>query len=238
VLQPEKEVGRGWLGWALLAYLAVWAIGMASVDSGYVGHIGDDGGIYLVSAQSIRDGNGYRLPSRPGDPIARKYPPGFPLAIAATMELMPGAPGLASDIRSARILVALSGVVFLYLSWLLLMRLGMPQAYALAVVAAISLHPTIIALSSSIMSDVLHATLVLAVLLLAMSGWRMAQRYPAPTFFAAGALAAAAFWVRGNGIALLPALIAQAAFEPRRKTAIAATLAGFLLLIVPVSIAL
>ena len=237
MLQPEKEVRRGWLRWALVAYLAVWAIGMASLDTGYVGYIGDDG-TYLVTAQSIRDGNGYRLPSRPGDPIARKYPPGFPFAIATVMKLMPGAPGLDSDIRSARILVALSGAVFLFLSWLLLMRLGMPHVYALAAVGAISLHPTVITLSSSVLSDVLHAALVLAVLLLAMSGWRMAQRYPAAIFFAAGVLAAAAFWVRGTGIALFPALIAQAAFEPRRKTAIAATLAGFLLLIVPVSIAL
>jgi hypothetical protein len=228
---------RGWLGWALLAYLAFWAIGMASLDSGYVGYIGDDG-IYLVTAQSIRDGDGYRLPSRPGDPIARKYPPGFPFAIATIMKLMPGAPGLDSDIRSARFVVALSAAVFLYLSWLLLMRLGMPRGYALAVVAAISLHPTIIMLSISIMSDLLHAALVLAVMLLAMSGWRMARKYPVSTFFAAGLLAATAFWVRSTGIALFPALIAQAAFEPRRKTAIAATLAGFLLLVVPVSIAI
>jgi hypothetical protein len=207
---------------------------MASLYSGYVGHIGDDG-IYLVTAQSIRDGNGYRLPSRPGDPVARKYPPGFPLAIATVMKLMPGATGLASDIRSARILVALSGAVFLYLSWLLLMQLKMPPVYALATVAATSLHPTTITYSGLIMSDVLYAALAVAVFLLAMSGWRMARDYPAPIFLVTGALTAAAFSVRGNGIALFLALIAQAALAPRRKSALAFSVGGFLLLTVALS---
>jgi hypothetical protein len=223
------------LGWVLLAYLAVWSFGIARLDRGYVGRIRDDG-IYLVTAQSIRDGHGYRLPSRPGDPIARKYPPGFPLALAVTMKLIPGRSDLASDIQSARILVALSAAVFLYLSWLLLIQLKMPPAYALLAVAAISLHPTMIASSSTIMSDTFYSALALAVLLLAISSWRIAARYPAPIFLAGGALAAICFCVRGNGIAVFPALIAQAALLPRRKTAIVASVAGFLLLMVSISI--
>jgi hypothetical protein len=218
----------------LLAYLAVWAIGITSLDSGYVGHIADDG-IYLVTAQSIRDGHGYRLPSRPGDPIARKYPPGLPAAAAAVMKLMPGGRGLASDVLDARILIAFFAAVFLYLSWLLLMLLKMPPGYALAAVAAVSLHPTVIAYSSSIMSDLMYAALAMATLLVAMSGWKT-RGHPTRIFLAAGALAAAAICVRGNGIVLLPALIVQAALAPRRKAAIAASLAGFLLLVLPVTI--
>jgi hypothetical protein len=235
VPHPGERTRRARLEWIVLAYLAVWAVGMSALDTGYVGHIADDG-IYLVTAQSIRDGNGYRLPSRPGDPIARKYPPGFPLAIAAMMKIMPGSAGLASDIRSARIIVAISAAVFLYLSWLLLLRLRMPPAYALVAIAALSLHPTIVSLSSSIMSDVVHAALATAVLLIAMSGWKMTSRYAAPKFFGAGVLAAAAFWVRGNGIVLLPALMAQAELGPRRRAVTAASIAGFMLLIVTVSI--
>jgi hypothetical protein len=52
--------------------LLVWAIVAMSIDNGHVGVFHDDG-IYLVSAQAIRDGRGYQLPSRPGNPPP-KYP--------------------------------------------------------------------------------------------------------------------------------------------------------------------
>src|SRR4029079_6279313 len=65
---------------AILALgLLTWAAVALSIDNGHVGVFHDDG-VSLVSAQAIRDGRGYQLPSRPGNPPP-KYPPGLPLAI-------------------------------------------------------------------------------------------------------------------------------------------------------------
>src|SRR5262245_29742089 len=90
--------------------LVIWAALALSLDNGHVGVFHDDG-IYLVSAQSLRDGRGYQLPSRPGNPPP-KYPPGLPLVIAAALPWMPGAPSLDRDIAAARAVAIGSGLAF------------------------------------------------------------------------------------------------------------------------------
>ncbi len=234
----EHPTKRKFVGWVLLLYLAVWCVGAARMDTGYVGRRLDDG-IYFVTARSIRDGNGYRLPSRPGDPIARKYPPGFPLTLAGAMKLAPGAQTVNRDIRFARIVVATAAAVFLWLSYILLLRFRMRPMYAVLAVVAMSVHPTLIAESSAIMSDSLYSALVVAIVLLAMTGSELSRRRSMAVFFVSGSMAACAFYVRSNGIALFPALIAQAAMLPRRKLASgAAVIAGILLVIAPATVAL
>src|SRR5262245_15568175 len=69
------------------------------------GNAGDviDDGLYLVSAQALRDGLGYRLPSRPDIPTASRFPIGLPAVIATILWISPGKPSLWRDVLIAKL---------------------------------------------------------------------------------------------------------------------------------------
>ena len=56
-----------------------------------IGEWGDDS-IYLATAKSLIDGQGYRHPQLPGTPLQTKYPPLYPLALALIWRLAPQFP--------------------------------------------------------------------------------------------------------------------------------------------------
>src|SRR5690242_9398649 len=74
----------------LLVGLIVFTLIAIDLDHGQDGVVHDDG-IYLVSAQSLCAGHGYRLPSRPGSPPP-KYPIGLPGVLAIALGIAPGSP--------------------------------------------------------------------------------------------------------------------------------------------------
>src|SRR5689334_3230527 len=54
----------------------------------YFGQSADDA-VYWVSAKSLADGAGYRVPSLPGQPFAVKYPPVYPLYLSIAWRIDP-----------------------------------------------------------------------------------------------------------------------------------------------------
>ncbi len=152
-----------------------------------------DAAIYVATARSLADGEGYRYL---GEPF-RVRPPGFAALLA---------PLVAEEVswRALNLVVALFAAVGAFLLALFLRpRLGAPLA--LVVGACIWLSPAYQSLGNQVMSDVPGTTLVLACLL----GERWTARGKGPWRWALlGSLVGAAALVRSNAILLVPAIAA------------------------------
>jgi hypothetical protein len=219
----------------LVVGLLAWAACAASLDIGHVGVVHDDG-IYLVSARALRDGQPYGLPNRPGTPRP-KYPIGFPLLIAATLKVAPGAPSLARDIAVARAVVIASGWVFFSASyaWLRRLRVG-PLAASLIVLATAFSHVSLVGCATTIFSDLPFC----AVTYVLMSRW--AGRGPGKpgasltNAFGDGLLAGLGLALRGNGVTLAVGALVAAWLAPRRRAALAACVLGLGSTIIPLAL--
>lgn len=224
--------GRAALAFLLVGLLA-WTAAASSLDSGRVGLVLDDG-IYLASAQGLRDGEGYGLPSRPGSPLP-KYPVGLPAAIALALRLAPGEATLAHDVAVARGLVLASGWIFglAAFAWLRRLRLA-PCHSALIVLATLFHHVALVGCASTIFADLPFC----AVSYLLLMRWAAPGRVrdPLRRSFGDGLLAGAAILLRGNGITLVIASLAASALGPRRPARLVWCVAGLAAILLPASV--
>lgn len=232
--QSLRQTRKRWAGSCLALYLVTWGLLVFSLDRGYVGRVTDDG-IYFVGAEAIANGLGYRLTSRPGNPEARKYPVGLPFVLAAAISVTPAHQTLRPAMRASRIVIALSACAFLWLSYILLLNFRMDPLYASVAVLAMSFHPEVLNGATLIMSDLLFGSLVLAVFLLVLAKPARSKHSPS-VLVLCGAIAASGFYVRTNGVALFPALVATAILLPNKRQALLSLTAGILLILLPVSL--
>lgn len=126
--------------------LIVWACCVSCLRRPFVGDEVDDGQ-YLVGAQSLRDGTGYRLTSRVGSPVARKYPPGVSAVTAVGLTLMPGQPSLAKDQAVARAYMLLSTIGLAVACRRLCMLCGLDGWTATLLGLAVPFHPDVVMFS-------------------------------------------------------------------------------------------
>jgi len=126
----------------LLAGLVVWTILALSIDNGIFGVFQDDG-LYLSAARSLRDGQGFGVPGRPGAPPP-KYPIGLPALLAVALRLDPRPPSLDHEVVIARALVALGGWGFFLGAHRWLRRLGVDPALACWIVLATAFHHVVL----------------------------------------------------------------------------------------------
>lgn len=180
-----------WPVWvALLAVLipSAWFVWTAR-DMPQIAHFHDDG-IYWVTAKSLATGNGYKIPSLPGEPAATKYPPVYPLYLAIAWKLAPSFPanlGWAALLAWLPLPFVLSGAIRLW------SRAGLTPVQQMAGCALAALSPAVVFQSSLVMSDVFFTALLLATLILLESRW---AAY-------AGLLAGVVYLTRSAGIVLL-----------------------------------
>ena len=230
-LSPGASRERAW--WlALIAGLIGWSAIAWDLDNGHLGVFQDDG-LYLTSARSLRDGRGFGLPSRPGEPPP-KYPIGLPATIALALKLDPGSPSLGREVAIGRALVLAGGWVFFLAAHAWLRRLGVGPGLATGIVLATAYHHVVlVGCATTIFADLPFAGV--AFVLLA----RWADRSPRPDrgaglrAFSDGLIAGFGVLIRTNGITLAFASLAAAALGPRRRSSVPACLAGLALSVVP-----
>src|SRR5512140_3524759 len=75
----------------LLALVPAIRLAWLSRDGPHLGFYHDDG-VYWVTAKSIAEGGGYRIPSLPGAPYQTKYPPVFPALLSIVWRVTPEFP--------------------------------------------------------------------------------------------------------------------------------------------------
>ncbi len=159
-------------------------------------HLGSyhDDAVYWISAQSLAEGHGYRLPHLPENPAQTKYPPLYPALLATVWRMAGTLP------RSHSAMALQWAFVPLYLGlvrlWFRRCRFGALPAYGLTLLVALGPLTTVFAVSP--MSELPCSVLLLAAMLLLESERELTVQRG----LLAGVVAAAAFLVRTNAIVL------------------------------------
>jgi hypothetical protein len=174
--------------------------------------LGGDDARYLVLADALASGRGYRDLHMPGEPLHAFYPPLYP---ALLVPIRAAGGGLVAS-KALSLLAGACAVVFGYA----LARRRVGFAGACGVGAALALNPTLQGLSHETLSEACFLAFVLASLCFAESAPR--RRDTALAI----ACAACAYLTRSAGIALLAALPLAWWIEGRRRAALAAAGAG------------
>ena len=215
-----------WSSLVFLVGLAAWSVTAAYLQRPFVGDFVDDGQ-YLVSARSLCDLGGYRLPSRPGAPVATKYPMGSPVIAAVVMALLPGRATTTHDWLAGKIVVICAGVILAVASRRFLILSGLSLWAAGLLSLAVVWHPGMTQLTATLMSDVPYAAI--STVLLVRWVRRTCQVEVSATAWAVDGILAGAGWlIRGNGVTLVVAAFAASASirRPYRYWPTVAVLAG------------
>jgi hypothetical protein len=215
---PRPDVPRAgstrppWLA-AALAAVVVLAGALASITPHPIGVFWDDG-VYLLSAQALAAGDGYRYLYLPGTPPAIHYPPAFPLLLAALLKLTPAFPANVAILKMLNPLclaVGVYGAVRLA-AW----HLGTSPVPAALAVAVCALTAPVLVLANVLLSEsFFFAVLVGALWLVEHAASRGGAREAA----LAGVAVAALTLVRTVGGVLLPAAVAVLWWRHRRREA-------------------
>ncbi len=170
-----------------------------------------DDGMYLVTAKAVAEGAGYRIISLP-DPIPQtRYPPMFPLALAAVWKIFPN---FSQNIYALKLVPFGCAIGWLWLFFVYIRgKLGVlgPAAWLLFLSAA---SPWVLFSSVAFMSESMFAFFLTAVLLL-IDRMLQLDRIIWWKVTLASAIAAAAILTRTAGLPLLVA--GSGAFIWRRK---------------------
>jgi hypothetical protein len=171
-----------------------------------------DAGVYYVLGTSLADGRGYRLLNEPGEIEAVQYPPLLPAFVAAHQRALgtsdPGVVG-----RALRVSFFPLFTLYLLAAYALARpHLGVPYAFLVAVVCALSLH-------GMLMSDLLCAEVPfgLAATVFAVFN-RGSNRLP--YFLLTAGAGAAAFLLRTAGVALLAAWVVESLVRRKWRQAL------------------
>ena len=169
-----------------------------------------DDGVYLVTAQALAEGRGYRIISIPWEPVQTKYPILFPWLLSLVWRLNPSFP---DNLPWLRMVPFVFGLSWGWLSWRLLRRLGMAPPAASVALLLVAASPWVVFVSTTLLAETLFATLLTGGLLLivridAGDGHRFDG-------FAAGVLLGGSLLARTAGIA--PAIAALAFLAVRRR---------------------
>jgi hypothetical protein len=184
-------------------------------DLPHLGYFHDDC-VYMGTARSLAEGRGFRAVNLPGEPPQTRFPPLFPLYLAAGWRWGRPFPGNLPLIAGALwLLTPLCG--YLCLRWC--ERAGLPVWQRLAVTVFFLLSPYTVFLGVSPMSEMLGVALCLSALLIVSGEGGAAAAL-------AGFLAGAAFLARTQLLPLVPALALALLVEKRWKHALLCALAA------------
>jgi len=156
------------LGRTIAAVIAVAAVGggIASSNPRVVGLYHDEG-IYLAAAESIATDGSYRLINLPGAPLATKYPPLYPLALAAAWKTAPAFPGNIRALKAVNAVIL--GLVAMLVYRMISAMADVPVGYRLLVTVLAAFSPGLFSFSDLALSEPLFVTFVLGVFVLAAS---------------------------------------------------------------------
>ncbi len=165
-------------------------------------HLGQyhDDTIYWATAKSLADGTGYRIISLPEQPVQTKYPPLYPLFLAAVWKSHSSFP---HNVTTALWLQWLFLPAFLWLGRKMLLELGIEARWTWLLTAWMGVSTPIVWLSLTFMSDLPYCALLFGSLILVSRAAHPGA--PARPALLAGLLAGLGYLTR---TAALPLLVA------------------------------
>ena len=179
-----------------------------------LGIIHDDS-IYVVTAKSLAEGNGYRIASLPDQPHQTKYPPLFPLLLSLAWRWEPVFP---ATLPGMMLLTWGMLPACVFLTWRLLREAGLSLLEATAIAAWIAINPVAVMFSTIAMSELMSLALLLAAIVLAERALRGEGRDGIALL--AGLLGGAAFLTRSAALPLLVSAPAVLLLGGKRKRAV------------------
>lgn len=228
--RPMDRLRRSAFLWVVLAAAAASVLMVR--DSPHGVGVGFDSTHYLSAATNLRDGNGLNVSFSSGfEPLSTKaalasygsvplthFPPGYPVALAATDVLLPG--GLRTAVRAMGVLAVFLTVV---VASAFARALGATTTVAAAAGFVVGVTPSLQRTSMWALSDALAAGFALAAMAVAARGGRArlpGGRALSPTAVecAAGVVAALATLLRYGGVGAAVG-VALLAFDRRATPA-------------------
>ena len=178
----------------LLALVPAARLAWMAREMPHFGHLHDDS-IYFVAAKSMADGRGYRILSLPAEPFQTKYPPLWPLALAAIWTIDPRFPkNLCWGMAVAWVMLP----AFMILAWWWFRSAGFGPAMRTTLGAVLVLSPWVVFLSTTLMSELIFSVALVA----ALMAIERAKTSPWLAL-AAGMLGAAAYLIKTAALPLL-----------------------------------
>jgi hypothetical protein len=198
--KTRRSLSSTQIAWAAFAGLVALHVILAILLFDPKPFVGGDNAGYMILAESIESGQGYRNIHLPGAPRHAQYPPVYPTILAAAR--WSGAGLITFKILS--LVFTTTSLVFLFM--LARRRLGWEGG--LAVVAPFALSPVLLYYSHWVLSEALFVLLTLAAL---WAAERIAEswRWLAVTM----TVAVLAYLTRAAGLPLLVALIVALAWR-------------------------
>ncbi len=169
-----------------------------------------DDSLYLSSARALATGEGYVIPSIPGEPAQTKYPIFYPWLLSLLWRVWPTFP---DNLYGAFWLSALAACAFLLGSFTLLRQLGAGEKTALALTAVVAFHPSTLGLGGALLSDIVFMALATWSLVLAgaaLSNGSTSGGTYRKQWLLATVLVAAAVMTRSLGIAVGAGMVVAA----------------------------
>jgi hypothetical protein len=117
--KPAGFLQKATRWWPLIAALVgIAVLYLPALLAPSAGTFHDDG-IYLVTAKSLAQGDGYRILSLPSEAVQTKYPFLFPVALAAVWKLLPDFP---ANLPALRLLTLFWTAVWCRFAYLTIQR--------------------------------------------------------------------------------------------------------------------
>jgi hypothetical protein len=160
-VRAAKAGQRFWVI-VLVALTTVYLLRLGPLQ--YEPAFGDAPSIYLVSAQSIAHGTGYRNINYPDAPASQLYPIGYPFVLSCILRAFQF--GLTS-ICLARLLTVAATLLWLWAARELLLRV-LHESSAICAVLAIGLSPPVLEMAGAIKADLLFGAIAMVAVILAM----------------------------------------------------------------------
>ncbi len=179
-----------------LAFLVLAPQYWVALHTPAVGIYHDDS-IYLLTAKSLAEGHGYRIPSTPTNMVQTKYPILYPAILSLVWRLCPDFPANVIWFKALSLTFCLG---WLWLSALMLLRWFADTTLTVSLIALIAACPQVIFLSTTALSEMLFSCLLTGCLLLML---REETSHSSSCLVGAGILAGGCFLTRSVGFVVL-----------------------------------
>ncbi len=174
---------------------------------------GGDNARYMILADAVRTGEGYRDLYLPGSPLHTKYPPGYPMLLAGL--------GFLGDLQFFKVASVFLSAGTVWLTYVLAWRLH-GVGIGLLATALVAVNPVGLEYSHLVLSEALFGLIVVACL--AAYTRRDGRDEGRDVGWLVVVLAAAAFLTRTAGLALAAAVVGLLAYAAIRRRSLRAWL--------------
>lgn len=179
-----------------------------------------DDAVLWLSAQSLAEGHGYRIPQLPENPAQTKYPPLYPALLSLVWRLGSKFP---ENLPLLTLMQWLFVPLYLYAAWLYFRKCGFRSRGCFGLTTILAICPMTILFAVAPLTELAFSTVLLTLMLLLENVSNRNREQVAETgqVLLAGVIAAGAFLIRTNGVLIALSAPLLLILQRRLRSAIA-----------------